>query len=507
MAPNPSSADTVIGVVGAGAMGRGIAQVAAAAGYRTLLFDNDAEQIVAATEFVARMLRRAAEKGAMSSDDAESAITNISPVATLDDLSACDVVVEAVVEDLAVKQEVFARLEDAVDADCILATNTSSLSVTDIAAACTRPERVAGFHFFIPVPLMKLVEVIGGVRTAPAVLDMLAGIARRVGHTAVRVADSPGFLVNHAGRGLITESLAILGEGIAQPAEIDRVMAAAGFRMGPFALMDLTGLDVTHPALESVFNGFYGDPRFRPSPITRARLRAGVLGQKSDGGWYGYDGNRRVEPEEPPVPDRLPSLVWTAAAEGDRQQELRAAVSAAGVGLDDHDMPSEDSLCLVAPLGHDATASAVGLGLDPRRVVAVDMFLGLGDRRTMMTTPVTDPAMRDAAHALLAATGAKVTVIQDSPGFITQRVLAMIVNTACGIAQAGIADPADIDTAVSIGLGYPHGPLAWGDALGPARVLAVLEALHTLYRDPRYRPVPWLTRRARLGVSLLTPAT
>lgn len=499
-----SSSTVSIGVVGAGAMGRGIAQVAVAAGYRTILYDVDTEQVRAAYDFISRMLRRAAEKGSMSVTAASTAIANLHLASDLSDLATCSLVIEAIVEKLDIKQELFARIESVVSVDCVLASNTSSLSVTAIAAACAKPERMAGFHFFIPVPLMKLVEVIDGVRTSQATVDFLMQVAARMGHTAVKVSDSPGFLVNHAGRGYITESLAILGESIAAPYDIDRVMNAAGFRMGPFTLMDLTGLDITHPALESVFSGFYGDPRFLPSPITRRRVQAGILGRKSGGGWYSYDDNQQMIADEPAAPTALPTSVWVAAAEENRREELLAAVAAAGVGLDDAPQPSSESLCLVAPLGHDATTSALELGLDAQRVVAVDTFMGLGARRTMMTTPVTDPAMRDGAHALLAATGAKVTVIKDSPGFIAPRILAMVVNTACGIAQMGIASAADIDLAVSLALGYPNGPLVWGDALGPTRVLAILDALYAVYRDPRYRPVPWLTRRAKLGVSLLT---
>jgi len=498
--------DLIVGVVGAGSMGRGIAQLCVQAGYRVLLFDTSVEQMAAARDFIGKMLARAAEKGAMSADAAVAAVARLEPVAGIDHLAPCGLVIEAAIEDLDIKQELFARLEAVVGDACVLATNTSSLSITAVAARCRRPERVAGFHFFIPAPLMKLVEVIDGVRTSAAAVDLLMGVANRIGHTAVRVADSPGFLVNHAGRGYLTESLAVLGEGVASPADIDRIMLAAGFRMGPFQLMDLTGIDVTHPAMESVHQGYYGDPRFRPSGIVRRRLQAGLIGRKSGAGWYDYaEGAKGGPGVEPPAPADRPARVWVGPAEPARRAALRAAVESCGGVLDDGRVPAGDALCLLAPLGSDATTAALAFGIEPRRAVAVDTLLPLDKRRTIMGTPVTDPAVLRAAHGLLAADGVPVTVIRDSAGFVAQRILAMVVNTACDIAQQRIATPADIDRAITLALGYPLGPLAWGDALGPTRLLAVLDTMQAFYRDPRYRPSPWLTRRARLGVSLLTP--
>lgn len=504
MSQGPSP-DLIVGVVGAGSMGRGIAQLCVQAGYRVLLFDTSVEQMAAARDFIGKMLVRAAEKGTMSAEEAAAAIARLEPVAGIDHLAPCGLVIEAAIEDLDIKQELFARLEAVVDDACVLATNTSSLSVTAVAARCRRPERVAGFHFFMPAPLMRLIEVIDGVRTSPGTIDLLMAAAQRIGHTAVRVADSPGFLVNHAGRGYLTESLAVLGEGVAAPADIDRIMLAAGFRMGPFQLMDLTGIDVTHPAMESVHQGFYGDPRFRPSGIVRRRLQAGLIGRKSGAGWYDYaEGAQGGPAAEPPAPADRPARVWVAPSEPARRAALLAAVERCGGVIDDGRFPAGDALCLLAPLGSDATTATLALGVDPRRAVAIDTLLPLDKRRTIMGTPVTDPGALRAAHGLLAADGVPVTVIRDSAGFVAQHVLAMVVNTACDIAQQRIATPADIDRAVRLGLGYPQGPLAWGDILGPARVLALLDAMHAFNRDPRYRPSPWLTRRARLGVSLLT---
>ena len=497
-----------LGVVGAGAMGRGIAQIAAAGGFRVLMTEARPEACREASDFIARMLRRRAEKGQCSAEEAEVAIARIEIVDGLADMAAAGVVVEAVVEDLDAKQALFTELEHCVSDECILASNTSSLMITDIAAKCARPERVAGAHFFNPVPLMKLVEVVDGELGDRAVGDALMALFARMGHRPVRVKDSPGFLVNHAGRAYSTEALAILAEGVAEPADVDRVMhEAAGFPMGPFELFDLTALDVTHRSLESSFRQYYAEPRFRPSPETARRFAAGLWGRKTGAGFYRYADGRKVEPPEEPAPTTLPRNLWVSAADAEARAKILAFLGGLGAGItiEDGAAPSDGALILVTPLGNDATWAAVDEGVDAGRTVAVDTVVDLERRVTLMTTPATRPSSRDEAHALFAACGAKVTVIGDSPGFIAQRMLASMVNIACAIAQARISMPDDIDEAVRIGRGYPNGPLSLGDDLGPGKVLAILENMVRMTGDPRYRPSPWLRRRAQLGVSLKTP--
>jgi len=498
--------DAVAGIVGAGVMGRGIAQVLVAAGVPVRLFDERREAMADAVAFIGQMLDRAVERGRMIAEGAAAAKARLTLAGGLADLAPCDVAIEAVIEELAAKRALFAALESVVGADAILATNTSSLSVTAIAAACQRPERVAGFHFFNPVPVLKVVEVVGALRTAPWVGDQLAALARRMGHEPVRTRDTPGFLVNHAGRGFGTEGLRIVAEGIASHADVDDVLreGGAGFAIGPFELYDVIGLDVSHVVMEEIYHQFYEEPRYRPQPETRTRRQAGMYGRKTGLGFYAYEGGRKVAPPPKPAPTRLPERVWIGPGEASARAALARLVQGAAA-LDTGAKPDARSICLFAPLGEDATASALAAGVEAERTLAVDTLFGLDGRRTLMTTPVTDPDLRDEAHALLARDGKPVTVIRDSPGFIAQRVVATIVNIGCDIAQAGIAVPEDIDKAVRLGLAYPKGPLAMGNAVGAGRILAILEAMHAFYKDPRYRPSPWLTRRARLGVPLSTP--
>ena len=504
------SASLCIGIVGTGAMGRGIAQIAAQVGIRVLLFDALHGAAANARDTVTGTLGKLADKGKISAEAATAASAKLEVVARLDELASAQVIVEAIVENLDVKKSLFQQLEDIIAADCILATNTSSLSVTSIAAACKRPERVGGFHFFNPVPLMKIVEVIDGLLTAAWVSDALLALGRRMGHTAVRAKDTPGFIVNHAGRGFVTEALRILGEGVCDFPAIDRIMReAAGFRMGPFELLDLTGLDVSQPVMESIYHQYYQEPRYRPSALAAQRLTGGLLGRKTGRGFYSYADGAAVPLPEAPAPTTLPASAWISQAVPDWAQALREIAEKAGVAIESGSVPGPAALCIVTPLGADATSACATQGLDPTRTVAIDCLLGTGAaaRRSLMTTPLTSAAMRDAAHALFAADGTAVSVIRDSAGFVGQRILACIVNIGCDIAQQRVAAPADIDRAVTLGLGYPKGPLAFGDALGAARVLKILETMQDFYGDPRYRPSPWLKRRALLGISLLTDET
>lgn len=495
----------IMGLVGTGVMGAGIAQIAAQAGVEVRLFDARDGAAQAARDNLSGTFAKLVGKGKITQASADAALALLRPVATIEELAGCDMVVEAIVENLEVKRGLLTQLEGVVDAECILATNTSSLSVSAIATACQHPERVAGFHFFNPVPLMKVVEVIDGIATEPAVSDALLDLAKRMGHTGVRAKDTPGFIVNHAGRAYGTEALKILGEGVAPRGEVDRILReGAGFRMGPLELFDLTALDVSHPVMESIYEQFYHDPRYKPSPLTRQMLVAGRVGRKVGQGFYRYENGQMVDAPQPqPVPsvEQIPP-VWVATESASDQQKLVELLKSLGAQVEEGERPSEQALCLIAPYGDDATTAASCFGVDASRTLCIDLLTDLSRHRTLMMTPATRADMRDAAHALFARDGVGVTVIRDSVGFVAQRVLAMVVNLACDIAQQQIASAEDIDNAVRLGLGYPQGPLAWGDSLGPRRLLTILERMVDMTGDPRYRPSPWLRRRAQLDLSL-----
>jgi 3-hydroxybutyryl-CoA dehydrogenase len=495
----------IIAVIGAGAMGRGIAQIAAQASSLVKLVDNNPQASVQAKAALADQWDKLAAKGKLDAGQAQACKDRIQ-VASLQDLSDCDLVVEAIVERLDVKQALFAQLETIVAPTAVLATNTSSLSVTAIGAALKRPAQLAGFHFFNPVPLMKVVEVICGIQTDARVAQALADFARDMGHTPVQASDTPGFIVNHAGRGYNTEALRIVGEGVADFATVDRILRdQVGFRLGPFELMDLTALDVSHPVMESIYNQYYQEPRYRPSVITAQRLAGGVLGRKTGQGFYTYlEGKAQLAAEPPPpeAADMPPVWVSTKAA---RRAELLQLLKDLGAKIETGQSPSAQALTLVAPLGFDVTTVAVVERLDPARTVGIDMLIEdkATRRRVLATNPATRSDMKAAAHALFARDGKPVSVIRDSGGFVSQRVVASIVNIASDMCQQGICSPSDLETAVTLGLGYPFGPLAMGNRWGPTNILEVLFNMQTVYGDPRYRPSPWLRRRGAIGLSLL----
>ena len=387
----------LVGVVGAGAMGRGIAQVAAAAGHRVLLGDADAGAVDRARDAVAVALARDVTKGRLDRERADALLARVESAggtsAGVDAFRDCGLVIEAVVEDLAVKRALFAALEDVVARDAILATNTSSLSIAAIAAAVTHADRVVGMHFFNPAPLMALVEIVPAITTAADVAQRTRALATAWGKTTVVATDTPGFIVNRVARPFYGEALRVLEEGIADVATIDWAMReVAGFRMGPFELMDLIGNDVNFAVTTSVYEGFFHDPRYRPSLVQRRLVDAGLLGRKRERGYYDY----------------------------------RAGA--------------------VAP------------------------------------EPVRDRALAER---------------------ISLRILAMLVNEAIEAVRLRVASPEDIELAMTKGVNYPRGLLAWGDGIGAATILRTLESLQDEYGEERYRPSPLLRTRVRDGRALL----
>ena len=486
-------------------MGQGIAQMAAQAGSQVLLFDTVTERAVQAQQSIAAQWQKMLDKQRISTDQHQTYLASLKTVDSLQALSVCDLVVEAIVENAQVKQALFLQLGEVLSDEAVIASNTSSLSITALAAGLKRPERFAGLHFFNPVPLMKVVEVVPGLATELAVCEKLTAYVLSMGHQAVLAQDTPGFIVNHAGRGYGTEALRIVSEGVADFATIDRILRdQVGFKLGPFELMDLTALDVSHPVMESIYHQYFEEPRYRPSVITAQRLAGGWLGRKTGQGFYSYEQGKAQIPSEPTTPSStLKPPVWVSARAA-RRAELLLLLKNLGASIETGAAPSNQALCWVAPLGFDVTTCAIVERLDPARTLGIDMLMPdeATQRRVLATNPATRSDMRDAAHALMASDGKAVSVIQDSGGFVTQRVVATVVNIASDMCQQGICSPADLDTAVTLGLGYPLGPLALGDRLGADNLLEVLFNLQTVYGDPRYRPSPWLRRRGALGLSL-----
>ncbi|MCW5751957.1 MAG: 3-hydroxyacyl-CoA dehydrogenase [Alphaproteobacteria bacterium] len=494
--------ETMIGVIGAGAMGRGIVQVAAQGGMRVLLHDAAPGAAEKGREQVCAMIDRTAEKGRIDPAEAASIKARIEIVDGIAGLAPAVLVVEAVVESLEVKRQVFRAVEEVVADSAIIASNTSSIPIATIAAACRVRERVAGLHFFNPVPLMPLVEVIRAPATSEQVVQALIGYGKRMGRVPVAVKDSPGFLVNLGGRAFTTEGLRIHSEGVAAPHEIDAIMRdAGGFRMGPFELMDLTGIDVNFPVSQIIYSGYFHDRRLATMPVHQAMMEAGRYGRKTRQGWYAYDENGNKQAPDPDAgTDAAPAPALRLIEPDGRLVELASRSGADILESDDGVSP-----LLAAPLGEDASSLAARMKLDPARLVAVDLTGNHAQRLTMMTPPGGDARIAEAALARLRLAGQPVTRIKDSPGFVLQRIRAMIANLGAEMAQIGLASPADIDTAMKLGLNYPQGPLEMAEAMGRRETLQIMQRLQDITGDDRYRPSLWLRRRALLDLPMHVP--
>jgi 3-hydroxybutyryl-CoA dehydrogenase len=484
---------TVLGVVGAGAMGAGIAQIGLTAGLQVKLFDANPGALEKARGEILSRIARLVEKKALPAESVEASSARLVLAGSLDELADTQVVIEAIIERLDAKQTLFKSLEAVVSRETVLATNTSSLSVAAIALGCAHRDRVCGLHFFNPVPLMRLVEVIAAPGTSQATVEIATDLSRRIGKIPVSVKDGPGFLVNLAGRAYATEALHIVQEGVTDPATVDRIMRdACGFRMGPFELMDLTGIDVNFQATNYIYQGYQHDSRLKTTSLHELMSNAGLYGRKTGRGFFDYSG------DAPPAPSTPRSIAAPAA--------FGARIGEPAPGFDalrrDYGLVEGDDAVLVAPLGEDAASVAARLEVDTARLVALDLT-GM-DRRhvTLMTSLGGSAARLDRVAAWLRGHGLTVEVVKDSPGFVAQRILAMVANLGCELAQIGIGTPEDIDLAMKLAQNYPRGPLEWADHMGPKTVHSTLLGMQAVTASDRYRPSLWLRRRALLDRSI-----
>ncbi|GAA4656852.1 3-hydroxyacyl-CoA dehydrogenase [Streptomyces chumphonensis] len=505
---NAPDAGTVA-VVGTGTMGQGIAQVALVAGHRVRLHDVAPGRAEQAAGAVTARLDRLVAKGRMTAAERDAAAGRLHAAEELGDLADAGLVVEAVLEDLGAKQLLFEALESVVADTCLLATNTSSLSVTAIAGALRRPGRFVGLHFFNPAPLLPLVEVVSGHATDEATAVRAGELAAAWGKTPVRCTDTPGFIVNRVARPFYAEAFRLLEERAADPATLDAVLReSGGFRMGPFELTDLIGQDVNEAVTRSVWEAFFQDPKFTPSLAQRRLVEAGRLGRKSGHGWFphGEAAGEAAGNAERPAPHTAPRhpapRQVTVHGSLGPAAVLPELLADAGIGVVPADASHTgltvhaDEGYLVLPGGArlrlaDGRAPAPGeihfdLALDYR--TATRIALGCADD--------VSEADRAAAAGLFQALGKQVSVIEPVPGLVVARTVAMLADLAADAVARGVAGEADVDTAMRLGVNYPRGPLEWCDALGAGWAASVLRGLHGAYPTGRYAPSQGLLRRS-----------
>jgi 3-hydroxybutyryl-CoA dehydrogenase len=504
----------IVGVVGSGAMGAGIAQVAAAAGHTVRLFDTRPEAVAKAIADIGAVFGKLVDKGRMAAVDAELAHARLQPAAALQDFHDAALVIEAVVENLDVKRTLFKELEGIVGEGCILATNTSSISVTAIAAPLARPERLVGMHFFNPVPLMALVEVISGIATDKAVADTVAATASSWGKEPVHAKSTPGFIVNRVARPFYAEALRLLNEQAGDPATIDAVMReSGGFRMGPFELMDLIGHDVNFSVTQSVFQAYFGDPRFTPSVLQQELVNAGFLGRKAGRGFYRYgEGSPRIEPHTEPLAEKPQTVRVTRVrsyhepAFDALHEVVNARLTAAGIqvahpglldGVEGREAPAfhVHGASIFLTDGRSATQRAFDDAYPD--TVLFDLMLdpAKATRIALARADQCSEAAWQAAVGLFQAAGYAVTRLDDVPGMAVMRTVAMLANEAADAVNQGVCSAAGVDLAMQKGVNYPRGPLAWLDAVGLAHVTTVLGNLAAVYGEDRYRVSPLLRRK------------
>jgi len=500
----PLPATGIVAVIGTGAMGAGIAQVAAAAGHTVKLLDARAGAAARAVENIRAQFGKLADKGRMDAAAAQAAGLRLIAVNATAELADAALAIEAIVENLDAKQQLFAELESLVGDDCLLATNTSSISITAIGSKLRRPERLAGLHFFNPAPLMALVEVVSGLATARTVADTLFATASAWGKVPVHAASTPGFIVNRVARPYYAESLRLAQEGAADYATIDAVMReAGGFRMGPFQLMDMIGHDVNFAVTRSVWSAFYYDQRFLPSLLQQELVDGGFLGKKSGRGFYDYRDGAPAAPvatEAPlPVPASIGVCGDSPAARALAQRLGQAGVAFSTADSADGRIATTGDAVLFVTDGRSATRRAADLGL--ANVVLIDLALDYASagRIAVAAAAQCSASAAQQAIALLQAAGLQVSRFADVPGLAVMRTVVMLANEAADAVGQGVCSAAAADAAMKLGVNYPQGPLAWADALGVPTVHSVLVHLGASYGEDRYRISPLLQQAYYAG--------
>jgi 3-hydroxybutyryl-CoA dehydrogenase len=493
----------IVAVVGSGTMGAGIAQLAATAGHNVLLYDIRPEALTMAVDTLKKSVQRLVDKSHISSGEGQQVVNRITAARSLSDLKDAALVIEAVAEDLQIKCALFSELEAVVSKECILASNTSSLSITAIASNLASPDRVVGMHFFNPVQAMQLVEVVRGLATSDLCAQTVYATAARWGKAPVYTKSTPGFIVNRVARPYYAEGLRLLNERAGTPASIDAIMReAGGFRMGPFELMDLIGHDTNLAVTKSMFKAYFCDPRFTPSVIQQELVDARYLGRKSGRGFYRYGADALpAEAITEPLarcPKDVSLMGEDAFVLAVRQRCQKAIIETQNFEAGD---PMVKAGSATLALTDGRTASHRAVDTDIADTVVVDFALDFLTTKTVAVARAaacSDKAF-DEAVGLLQAAGYSVIRLRDLPALAVMRTVAMLINEATDVVNQGVCSITDLDIAMRKGVNYPRGPLAWADIIGIKTIQVVLRNISNFYGEDRYRISPLLNEMALCG--------
>ncbi|MEP7300021.1 MAG: 3-hydroxyacyl-CoA dehydrogenase [Caldimonas sp.] len=496
--------DAPVLVVGAGIMGAGIAQVAAQAGHTVRIFDAREGAADAACARLATTLEGLAAKGRLDPAEAKLIAARIAPAARLGDAAGAELVVEAIVENAEAKRALFRDLEAIVGMHCVIASNTSSISITALANGLKAPARFVGMHFFNPVPLMKLVEVVSGLETDPPVARAIFELSGRWGKTPVHARSTPGFIVNRIARPYYAEALALLLERAAEPAVLDACLRGAGFRMGPCELMDLIGHDTNFAVTESVFAANFFDKRFTPSLVQREMVDGGLYGRKSGRGFFAYPATAASPPaafEPPPVPA---GAIAALHGRGVAVERWAAALGAAGVAFESDPASRWNGLQTASGelrLTDGRPAAQVAAEEGIRDLALFDLAAARnggapGAALAYSISAGAGAAWRETAGTWLRIAGWTPQPIGDAPGLLVARTVAMLVNEACDAVLQGVCTPEGADLAMKLGVNYPAGPFEWLAGWDANAITALIDRLDRHYRGERYRVSPELRQRA-----------
>ena len=488
-----------IAVIGAGTMGIGIAEVAASCKQHVKVFDLNHDFAIKSKQKVADRLASRVQRGKISQELREQILNNIQIIEKIEDVADCQLVIEAIIEDLAIKQKLFQQLQNICAGNTLFASNTSSISITAIASVLQKPENMIGLHFFNPAPVMQLVEVIAGMKSSQENLNLGLELCQFWQKTAVLTKSTPGFIVNRVARPFYGEALKMLQEQVADANTIDTIMQATGFRMGPFRLMDLIGIDINLAVSKTVYAAMYNDPRYRPSLIQEEMVAANMLGKKTSLGFYAYDSTTAKPPQIEFAEEKNAAKIVSISRDCGQLHELANLIkNNEAIICTEHDKGAclQVNECAIL-MTNGQTCEQRLAEIAEKNICQVDLCLDYTQSEIIhLTFDANCPAtIQEHIIGLMQLLGKKVLITEDLPALIAMRTVCLLINEAADAIENGVCHENDVDLDMQKGVNYPIGLITWANKIGINHVVTVLDNLQLWFGDDRYRASAWLRKR------------